>query len=227
MGYLDNSTITVDAVLTKKMRKNLANGQPVQIQYFCLSDTGVDYTLYNEDHPLGSIGYGEAITKMPNLEAHTNASYTLLNKLITLDRNTTFMPTIIGVNELYDFGSRIYTQKIQPSLHPAGTVQGEKYMLVISDNSLVDVMGCTPVGSFDDKLLSYLAISDVETVQACTGNQFGIKPKEVAEAHVLSAVFIELSLGVARSFQISMLANELTPLPLTVDTGSSEIGDWQ
>ena len=125
MGYLDNSTITVDAVLTKKMRKNLANGKPIDIKYFCLSDTGVDYTLYNEDHPLGSSGYGEAITKMPNLEAHSNASYTLLNKLITLDRNTTFMPTVVGVQDLYDFGSRIYTQKIEPKLHPAGTVPGE------------------------------------------------------------------------------------------------------
>ena len=224
MGYLDNSTVTVDAVLTKKMRKNLANGKPIDIKYFCLSDTGVDYTLYNEDHPLGSSGYGEAITKMPNLEAHSNASYTLLNKLITLDRNTTFMPTVVGVQDLYDFGARIYTQQVEPKLHPAGTVPGENYMLVITDDSLVQLMGCTPVGSFDDKILSYLAISNVETVQACTGTKFGIKPKEVAEAHTLNAVFIELSLGVARSFQITMKANEETPLPLTVDTGSPLIG---
>ena len=60
MGYLDNSTITVDAILTKKMRKNLALGKAIDIKYFCLSDTGVDYRNYNENHPHGTNSYGEA-----------------------------------------------------------------------------------------------------------------------------------------------------------------------
>jgi len=45
MGYLDGSTITVDAVLTKQGRKLLAQGQSLGIQGFCLSDTGIDYNL--------------------------------------------------------------------------------------------------------------------------------------------------------------------------------------
>ena len=39
MGYLDNSTIVVDAVLTKQGRKLLALGQGLNISYFTLSDT--------------------------------------------------------------------------------------------------------------------------------------------------------------------------------------------
>ena len=37
MGYLDNSTIVVDAVLTKEGRRRLANGQGLDIRFFSLS----------------------------------------------------------------------------------------------------------------------------------------------------------------------------------------------
>ena len=37
MGYLDNSTVTVDAILTKQGRKLLAQDQPLNISYFTLS----------------------------------------------------------------------------------------------------------------------------------------------------------------------------------------------
>ena len=54
MGYLDNSSITVDAVLTKKGREILKDGKNLNITSFTLSDSGVDYTLFNSDHPSGS-----------------------------------------------------------------------------------------------------------------------------------------------------------------------------
>ena len=63
MGYLDNASITVDAVLTKKGREILSRGGNLDIGSFTLSDTGVDYTLWNTDHPSGSAFYGEAIEK--------------------------------------------------------------------------------------------------------------------------------------------------------------------
>jgi len=47
MGYLDNTSITVDAVLTKKGRELLKDGKSLNIDSFTLSDTGVDYTLFN------------------------------------------------------------------------------------------------------------------------------------------------------------------------------------
>ena len=46
MGYLDNSSITVDAILTKKGRELLAKGDgSFQITKFALSDDEVDYNL--------------------------------------------------------------------------------------------------------------------------------------------------------------------------------------
>tara|TARA_Y100000034_G_scaffold136283_1_gene211973 strand:+ start:822 stop:1484 length:663 start_codon:yes stop_codon:yes gene_type:complete len=69
MGILDNDTVIVDAILTKVGRQKLAQGQPLGITKFGFGDTGVDYTLYNPDHPSGSDSYGSAITSLPMLEA--------------------------------------------------------------------------------------------------------------------------------------------------------------
>jgi len=95
MGYLDNSSITVDAVLTKKGREILKNGGNLNITSFTLSDTGVDYTLWNVDHPDGSPSYGAAIENLPQLEASVHAEYNLRNRLITLGKKATAIPTII------------------------------------------------------------------------------------------------------------------------------------
>ena len=69
MGLLDNDTVIVDAILTKLGRQKLANGEPLGITQYAFGDTGVDYTLYNADHPSGSSAYGSAITSLPMLEA--------------------------------------------------------------------------------------------------------------------------------------------------------------
>jgi len=69
MGLLDNDTVIVDAILTKLGRQKLANGQPLGITQYAFGDTGVDYTLYNPNHPNGSSDYGSAITSLPMMEA--------------------------------------------------------------------------------------------------------------------------------------------------------------
>lgn len=69
MGLLDNDTVIVDAILTKAGRRKLAEGEPLGITQFAFGDTGVDYTLYNPNHPNGSSAYGTAITSLPQMEA--------------------------------------------------------------------------------------------------------------------------------------------------------------
>ncbi|OUW59980.1 MAG: hypothetical protein CBD63_04555 [Candidatus Pelagibacter sp. TMED203] len=69
MGILDNDTVIVDAILTKLGRDKLRQGQPLGISQYAFGDTGVDYNLYNPDHPSGSDAYGSAITALPQLEA--------------------------------------------------------------------------------------------------------------------------------------------------------------
>ena len=69
MGFLDNSSITVDAILTKRGRQILANGGDLGITKFALSDEEVDYTLYDVTHPNGTDSYGAVIENMSLLEA--------------------------------------------------------------------------------------------------------------------------------------------------------------
>ena len=45
MGFLDNTSVTVDAILTKRGREILSTGGDFQITKFSLSDEEVDYTL--------------------------------------------------------------------------------------------------------------------------------------------------------------------------------------
>ena len=102
MGYLDNSIVTVDAILTKKGRELLARGDgSFKITQFAVSDDEIDYTLYNPTHPLGSQYYGEAIENMPLLEAFPDETQSLKYKLTTLPRGTAKLPVLdIGYSSI-------------------------------------------------------------------------------------------------------------------------------
>jgi hypothetical protein len=95
MGFLDNSSVTVDAILTKKGRELLAQGRDkFQITQFALADDEVDYELWNPAHSLGSDYYGIVIENMPVIEAITDDNYAMKYKLLTLPKTTTRLPYI-------------------------------------------------------------------------------------------------------------------------------------
>jgi hypothetical protein len=102
MGYLNNSVVTVDAILTTKGRQMLAqNDGSFRITQFALADDEIDYTLYNPNHPSGSAYYGEAIANMPLLEAFPQETQTMKYKLVTLPRGTAKMPILdLGYNTI-------------------------------------------------------------------------------------------------------------------------------
>ena len=95
MGYLNNSVVTVDAILTSKGRELLAkNDGSFRITQFAFADDEIDYTLYNPTHPSGSAFYGEAIQNMPLLEAFPQETQTMKYKLATLPRGTSKLPVL-------------------------------------------------------------------------------------------------------------------------------------
>ena len=95
MGVLDNTTITVDAILTKKGRELLAQGEgKFKITKFALADDEVDYKLWDTSHPNGSNYYGAVIENMPVLEAFTDQTQVMRYRLVTLDKSTTRMPVL-------------------------------------------------------------------------------------------------------------------------------------
>ena len=102
MGYLNNSVITIDAILTDTGRQLLAqNDGSFRITQFALADDEIDYTLYNPNHPSGSAYYGQAIENMPLLEAFPQATQVMKYKLVTLPRGTAKMPILdLGYNSI-------------------------------------------------------------------------------------------------------------------------------
>ena len=102
MGYLNNTAVTVDAILTKKGRELLARGDgSFRITQFALSDDEIDYTLYNPSQPSGSAFYGEAIENIPLLEAFPDENQIMKYKLVTLPRGTARMPVLdIGYSSI-------------------------------------------------------------------------------------------------------------------------------
>jgi|TARA_B100001758_G_scaffold246306_1_gene261075 hypothetical protein len=101
MGFLDNTSITVDAILTKKGRELLAAGDDsFKITKFALADDEIDYNLWDTAHPNGSNYYGAVIENMPILEAFTDQNQVMKYKLVTLEKTTTAMPTIdLGIGD--------------------------------------------------------------------------------------------------------------------------------
>jgi hypothetical protein len=95
MGYLNNTIVTVDAILTTKGRQLMAqNDGTFRITQFALADDEIDYALYNPNHPSGSAYYGEAIDNMPLLEAFPQENQTMKYKLVTLPRGTAKLPIL-------------------------------------------------------------------------------------------------------------------------------------
>lgn len=95
MSYLSNSSVIIDAILTKKGRELLSrNDGSFRITQFSLADDEIDYSLYNPYHPSGSAFYGEAIEAMPILQAYPNDMEIMKYKLITLPRGTAKLPVI-------------------------------------------------------------------------------------------------------------------------------------
>ena len=95
MGFLDNSSVTVDAILTKKGRELLAQGRDkFQITQFALADDEVDYELWNPAHSLGSDYYGIVIENMPVVEAITDENHLMKYKLLTLPKSSVKLPYV-------------------------------------------------------------------------------------------------------------------------------------
>lgn len=147
MGYLDNTSITVDAILTNKGRQILAAGQMLNITKFALSDDEVDYTLWNPAHTLGTNYYGAVIEDMPIVEANPDDTQMMRYKLVTLPKNAGGIPVVQINPESFTLSSLNAEQVITPSManFPGGN-SSLGYTAILSDNS-VATLEVAPGGS--------------------------------------------------------------------------------
>ena len=152
MGFLNNTKITVDAVLTKKGRELLAKGEnQFNITKFALADDEVDYTMFNENHPNGTQFTAEAIENMVLTEAIPDETNIMRHKLVTLDTGTSTLPFISGIDspiQLSLGSSRTIEPKtINFNNNTAGAVEPDGYIFTIADARILSGFSAGGTGS--------------------------------------------------------------------------------
>ena len=215
MGYLDNSTIVVDAVLTKQGRKLLALGQGLNISYFTLTDTGVDYSLWNPDHPSGSAYYGEAIENLPNLEALPNSAYFMRNNLISLNRDVVAMPYVtiggegIGQSTSYTWAVGSANELgISIGLENVSAGETVGWQIVVPDNSLITIDGAWTPSSIGGNVQQYLneqEISNAVVYEAgAEVDSVKINRVNTTNERTVLLTFISKSTGAYKHFSLTL-----------------------
>jgi len=193
MGYLDNSSVTIDAILTIKGRELLAQGDSAfKITQFALGDDEIDYTLWNTDHPLGTAYFGTIIENMPILEAVPDETQALRSKLVTLAKGTQKIP-VVSVNgsttiELQDNATSILAPQ---TLNIAGANSQMGYTCIVSDNTILGLKVETSAAGMSSQVSeTYISLNqDAHSISA-VGFSFKIQGKASADGDKKATVTI-------------------------------------
>jgi hypothetical protein len=158
MAFLNNSVVTVDAILTKKGRELLARGDgSFRITQFGLADDEIDYTLYNPSHPSGSAYFGEAIENLPLLEAFPDENQIMKYKLVTLPRGTARLPILdlgYAAIELKQGAAISITPQTLNYLGSNQTFETNGYVATIADARVLNVFNGVGVNSEEAERLN-------------------------------------------------------------------------
>jgi hypothetical protein len=188
MGYLDNTSITVDAILTKKGRQKLASGQSLSITKFALGDDEIDYTLYEPAHPKGSAFYDSAIKAIPILEASPDETQVLRYKLVTLPKGTTQIPVVsLGIQSIGVFQNEGQVA-LSPTTSPSGNTNAG-YTFVLADQragTLAVTQGATGTGTVP----VFLGEEISTTAQVVSGLQFTFTPNPSLTTNISTTITV-------------------------------------
>lgn len=192
MGYLNNATITVDAILTKKGRELLARGRDeFRITQFALADDEVDYDLYNTEHPLGTAYYGAAIENMPIVEALPDETQMLKYKLVTLPKGTSRIPVVnAGQTTVELQANQSYVIRPQ-TVNFGGGNRRFGYTAIVSDSDILSVVATRSARNQNIASVPQF-IGDSEAAQSITvsGLEFEIVGKENLKKDQTATVLI-------------------------------------
>lgn len=182
MSYLNNSTVVVDAVLTKKGREILASQGGLNISSYALSDDEIDYRLYQPDHPQGSAFYDLAVKNIPVMESFTDETQVLKFKLVTLASGVSSIPVIslgqTSINVSSDFRGEVV---IVPSTNPVfNTTLG--YTAVLGDKNVGTIVGEQLETAISATIPSFIGDVTSTTAQVALGIRFRFIPNSSLSA---------------------------------------------
>lgn len=192
MGYLNNATVTVDAILTKKGRELLARGRSAfNITQFAVADDEIDYGLYDPAHPLGTEYYGSAIENMPIVEASPDETQSMRYKLVTLARGQNTIP-LIQVNpkaiELTYSATSTPTQVITVTTTEGLNAAPFGYTAVLYDGDAAILTGTGLPGTAT--VPSFLGDTVSQNAVVVRGTSFTLSPRDVSTVTETQLVII-------------------------------------
>ena len=211
MGYLNNSTVTVDAILTKKGRELLAKGRNnFNITQFALADDEIDYDLWNPDHPLGTDYYGTIIQNMPIVEAIPDETQMLKYKLITLPKKTTKIPVVNVGNTSITLSAEGDIAVISPNTSNfTGGNATLGYTAILSNSDVADLR-VAPGGDIQTSVLPTAPrfIGDNEDAQsvAVTGRTFELIAKRQVTEQTATVTIIGNETGGSTTINLTVKA---------------------
>jgi hypothetical protein len=192
MGYLNKSTVTVDAILTKKGRELLARGRSAfEITQFAVADDEIDYGLYDPAHPLGTEYYGSAIENLPIVEAVPDETQNLRYKLVTLNRGTNLIPTIqtgISSIELTYSNTQNPVTTITPTTSQGFNVLPFGYTAILYDREAALLTSNSLPGS--PTVPVFIGDSISQNAVVVRGTTFTISPKDVSTRTTTQLVIV-------------------------------------
>lgn len=196
MAYIDNQTITVDAVLTRKGRELLAKTGNLNITSFSLADDEIDYTLYDPNHPNGSAFYDIALRNTPVFEPLTDETQVMKYKLVTLNQGVTAIP-VISIAQDKILVTRDYTGDIiiSPSTNPAYNLQAG-YTAILGNKNVgtLIVQQTNSINSVSNTIPTFAGDINTTSAQVVVGNTFRFVPNS--------------SLGKTTTTNLTIIGNE-------------------
>jgi len=211
MGYLDNSSVTVDAILTLKGRELLAKGgNAFNITQFALGDDEIDYGLWNINHPLGTDYYGILIENMPITEAMSDETQALRYKLVTLPKNVTQIPVVtVGAASIVLIGPGD-TAIISPN---TSNLQGGNsnlgYTAILADSDVADISVTSPLQNSVLPSTNYVGPNEDNQSVSVAGFAFQINAKTQVLADKSTTITI-IGNETGGSTTIQLTVNKLT-----------------
>jgi hypothetical protein len=196
MAYIDNQTITVDAILTKKGRELLAQNGNLNITSFALADDEIDYTLYQPDHPNGSAFYDIAIRNTPVFEPVSDETQVMKYKLVSLNQGVSSIPVISIAQDRISV-PRDYTGDIiiSPSTNPAYNLQlGYTAILGNKNVGALVVEESNSINSVSSTIPTFAGDVNTTSAQVVVGKKFRFLPNS--------------SLGRTTSTVLTIIGNE-------------------
>jgi hypothetical protein len=196
MAYIDNQTVTVDAILTKKGRELLAQNGNLEITSFALADDEIDYTLYQPDHPSGTSFFDLAIRNTPVFEPVSDETQVMKYKLVSLNQGVSSIPVISIAQDRISV-PRDYTGDIiiSPSTNPAYNLSlGYTAILGNKNVGALVVEESNSVNSVSATIPTFAGDMNTTSAQVVVGKKFRFLPNS--------------SLGRTTSTTLTIIGNE-------------------